>query len=250
MREAKQLELTVNDIRHNVGHFDLNEHMVLGNTDSAHEVIFGTMPILGEVAVKPFTREARAETESRNLMKAEKMGLETVEPLLVATGGLASYLVTRYKDDVTHLGMVDWHVDVANPDLHDVIDPTLATAAGTVAEWHTKGAAHGDLQVKNVTYTNTGRPIFLDAERATFHPAPDRFRLAADRDMQKLGKSALLRGLLYDKSASYRAGYLTDRLLIPYLDAVDPKKFDHSPEERQKVIADYWVYALQSRPIK
>lgn len=241
----------VNDVRSTIGHFTPNEHMGIGAMDSVHPLMFGLVPELGEVAIKPFLgdRHDQAINERNALTRAAALGLEALRPLVVTQGSLASYLVTRYRDDIHHLGMVDWHVDIASRRLHSVIKPTINRAASTAAEWHSKGVTHGDMGVKNVMYSTAGHSVFGDAERSQFHSKPDRHRLAADRDIQRLGKTMFYRGLLSDRSPTYRAGFLDDNLIGPYLEAVRGDRFDQSPDQRRAAITEYWVQVIrQNKP--
>ena len=237
-------EQYVNDVRHHLGYFTPNPYMGAGNTDSAHQIMFGEIPELGEVAVKPFAKVERALNEKRALDKVRALpDLEALEPLAVAEGALASYLVTRYRDDLDHLGMIDWAATITRRrNLQEVIEPTLAQAATTAVLWHNRDVTHGDMQAKNHAYTNRRTPVFVDAEKTAFHVHPPYHTLAANRDLQRFGLSVLDRGLLADRSPSYRAGFLSEQYLEPYLAAVTGDKFSQTSQERQRIITDYWVH--------
>jgi hypothetical protein len=237
-------EQYVNDVRHHLGYFTPNGYMAAGNTDSGHHVMFGEIAGLGEVAVKPYNKLAKALNEQRSLDKVRAMpDLEALEPLMVAEGALASYLVTRYRDDLDHLGMIDWAATITRRrNLQEVIEPTLVQAATTAALWHNQDISHGDLQPKNHAYTPQRTPVFIDAARTAFHADPQHHTVAANGDIQSFGLSVLDRGLLADRSPSYRAGFLSAQYLEPYLAAVTGDKFSQTSEERQRIITDYWVH--------
>lgn len=234
------------DIRQNVGYFDMHESLSLGNSDSQHQVFFGRMPDLADdlIAVKPFTKVARAKGEFHALQTVAERDIDTIEPLSFAVGGVASYLFTRYRPGLTNLGTVDWRVDIANPRLQHELTPAIQASALAAAGWHDKGVGHGDYQLKNSIFTLNADPVFADAERTTFHKAPAEFTPAANKDIMKLGRSMLSRGLLYDKSPSYRTGFLNETLLGAYFDALRADRYDMSPEERKQAIEAYWTEAI------
>src|SRR4051812_37278596 len=108
-------DVLVNDFRHAAGHFDLHPHWQLGESDSAHGVMFGMANAYdGAVAVKPFKNHSKPYVESTNLRKVAELGIDALEPLDVVRGGLASYLVTRRREGLRHLGQIDWHLNVAS----------------------------------------------------------------------------------------------------------------------------------------
>src|SRR5262249_23919129 len=157
----------VEDIRRNVGYFTPDPHLRLGDADSAHGVLFGEMHGEGDVAVKPHASETRAHAERLALEKVASMGFETLNPMRVATGGLAAYLITARRSGIRHLAQMNWNVNVAQRDeLESMIIPTLSRAASAMAQWHSAGIFHGDPQAKNVAFGPDGVPIFVDAEKA------------------------------------------------------------------------------------
>jgi serine/threonine protein kinase len=238
----------VNDVRQHVGYFEPNGHMLLGSSSSGHGVVFGEMPGLGEVAVKPFTTVAKARQEEAALERIRAIpDLDAVEPLVVAEGGLGAYLVTRYRDDLSHLSEVDWRTRITQrQELNGVIVPTLRQVAATTADLHRHHVTHGDWKPRNIHYTATGKPIVVDAEQAKFFTHPKHHANTANKDLRVFGEDVLYHGLLVDRSPSYRVGFLTEELLDRYLEAVNGDQFSQSPEERRKAITDYWVQA--SRP--
>lgn len=238
-------ELVVNDIRHNVGFFEPDHYARLGEADAAHVVLFGNMPDYeGEVAVKAFNKTGKAENEMSNLQVVAERGLEALEPLAVAEGGLATYLITRRYRGLRHLGQVAWHQDVASKELSSVIIPTMETAAQTLGLWHNKGVYHGDAQVKNVSYNRDGTPVFTDAEKTQFNSGKGTSVDFSERDVKKLGITMLSRGLLEERRKDYRTGFVAAYFLDPYFDTVLPDSSAMDKQERAKVIEDYWKSAL------
>lgn len=239
-------EALINDVRRAAGHFEPNPYRQLGEGDSAHGVMFGVMPEHGEVAVKPFYSGAvKARIEARNLVAVKERGFDALEPLQVVSGGLASYLITRHREGLENLGQVPWAASVASPHLRGVLAPALTTAGETAAQWHNAGVTHGDMQAKNMIFGSNGESVYADAEKTQLNsPAVTRTRLA-HRDLTKLGHSVLDRGLLADRSPKYRAGFLTDALVDPYLDLVKPELFALDPQTRRAALEDWWVQAVQ-----
>ncbi len=238
-------EQMVNDIRQHVGHFDPNGNRRMGDADSAHQVIFGWRPGYGDVVAKPFTKYQRGLREMVSLETVALRGFDAIEPLQLARGGLATYLFTRRLRELRHLGQFDWNANIASPRLRTSIAPTLTSVADALSSYHNAGIVHGDYQAKNAMFGPDGRPIYGDAEK-TWIDAPVEPRTAiANRDVGLFGVSVLARGLLHDRSASYRAGYLGDQLLDPYFAATDPANYNMTPQERQAAITDYWVGAIQ-----
>lgn len=241
-------EQLVTDLRRHVGHFTEDPYFRLGNADSVHGVLFGNLANLGAVAVKPFGTNGlgRAKGEHDNLKRAAEAGFEALEPLAVAKGGLAAYLVTRRRNGLRHLGQINWGINIASPELNGIARPTLVTAASTLADWHNKGIFNGDAQAKNLAYDKkTGESVYIDAERMHFNPSGSKSVDLGNKDLSLLGVSALWRGLLHDKSPSYRAGFLGDSLLDPYMDGITYPTHGTTAEDRQRVIQQEWVRGME-----
>src|SRR5579862_2421436 len=120
------------DVRQNIGYFTEEPNLRMGEADSAHGVVFGTLAEEGDVALKPFANLANAAHEQRNLERVTLMGLEALEPVRVAAGGLAAYLITRRLPGLRHLGQVNWAATVAQrKHLETVVNPALEQAADT-----------------------------------------------------------------------------------------------------------------------
>lgn len=239
-------EQVVTDIRRRVGYFKENPNLRPGDADSKHGVLFGELSSLGPVAVKPFGDFGRARGERDHLKRVAEAGFEALEPLAVAKGGLATYLITRRRNGLRNLGQNNWDVNVASRHLKGIVVPTLATVASTFADWNNAGIFHGDGQPKNLVYDKrTGNPVFADAERTQFNPSGNKSVLLGDRDLSLFGINALSRGLLDDRSAKYRAGFLNAHLLEPYMDAVTYPTYGVTPEERQEIIQGQWVRSIK-----
>lgn len=249
MRASPSSENLVNDIRRSVGHFEPNPYLRLGETDSAHGVLFGDIPALGSVAVKPFTTRVRAMDESWNLRAVAKKGFAALEPLNVATGALSSYLITKRRPDLRPLSQLCWRADVASPRLRQTLEPALGLAAETAAAWHNAGIIHGDMGVKNLAYDTIGQSVFIDAERSLVGSRSLQRRTAgAHRDLALLTRSVLAKGLLADRSPRYRLGFVEDTFLTPYFDLVKPENFSLAPETRIAAIKD-WATRYLASPI-
>lgn len=235
--DKPDIEKIVNDIRHNIGYFQPDPNLRPGDADSSHYVLFGVMPEFGSVAVKPFTRRRQKATREKDALKAvASRGFDALEPLVVAEGGLASYLITRRISDLRHLGELDWRANIASPRLKRSITPTLNKVASVLADLHNSGIVHGDYRVQNAVFDPTGTHVFVDGENAWVDLPPALRTDASNKDVGLFGASALHRGVLSDRSAGYRAGYMKDELLTPYLEAVGGTGLTMKPEERQKTI--------------
>jgi hypothetical protein len=179
------------------------------------------------------------------LERAAEVGIDAVDPIMVAAGGLSSYLVTRYKSGLTHLGQTDWAIEDGSPDLRSIAEPALAYGAHVIADRHSHGVVNLDSQVRNIVSDVQGNPVFVDAEKAVFHQSPPIQAQLADKDVTTLGTSVLHRGLLNDKTSTYRVGYLTDKLLAPYFDQVKADTFVTAPPERTVSVQTHWDSFIQ-----
>ncbi len=234
-------EKIVEDVNNSIGAFTSDKNKRLGNQDSAHGVIFGTMAEFGPVVVKPHAKAQRAKREASALEAVSAKGFIALEPLLVAKGGLATYLVTRQVPDLRHLGQLDWSVERGSPRLHALIAPTLNEVADTVGSYHEAEVVHGDYQPKNAMRLPGGAPVYGDAEKTSVNPPREIMTGLGNKDIALFGAVALHNGLLSEQSPQYRVGYLEDELLAPYLKAVDPERFAMSIEERERAIVEYWL---------
>ncbi len=247
-RPKHEQEDIVKDIRHNVGHFVENPYLRLGDADSAHGVIFGELDSLGEVAVKPHSKPPRPRAEFRNLERAAARGVDAVVPLQVADGQIAHYLFTQRRPGLSHLGQVNWGVGIAAPELRSVVAPTLNLGASTIADMHNVGITNLDSQAKNIVFDTDGNHVLADGERISFDEPYGTRTIHANHDVQVLGYSVLHRGLLADRSPTYRAGFLTDEIAEPYLGRVDGELFPDPLEVRREDIKDKWIGFIQKRP--
>lgn len=230
-------EAVVNDVRRAVGHFEPNPYLRLGEEDSAHGVMFGEISAYGEVAVKPFYGgPGKARIEAGNLKAVAERGFDALDPLDVVGGGLATYLITRRREGLGHLGQVPWTTNVASPTLKGVLAPTLIAAADTAAQWHNAGVTHGDMQVKNMSYDRNGGSVYGDAEKTQVNTPPPARTQLAHRDLAKFGFSVLERDFLGDRSPRYRAGFLAEAFVDPYLELAKPELFALSPKVRRAAL--------------
>lgn len=233
------------DVRAAAGNFQVNPYLQLGDADSAHMVMFGQLEPYGDVAVKPFTKEGKARRESKLIEDISARGFDTLEPLLVATGGLGSYLITRHQPDLRHLGQLDWAASIAAPRLKSELIPTLNTAGGHLGSLHGEKIVHGDYQIKNAAVNKHGKPVVVDVERAQINQAEGLFEAGADNDHTLFGLSVMARGLLNDRSPSFRAGFLTDNFLRPSFDAEQAKGQGVDRAARIADIQSRWVALIK-----
>lgn len=235
----------VNDVRATVGNFQLNPHLQLGDADSAHQVMFGQIDPFGHVAVKPFTKEGKARRESKLIEEISIRGFDTLEPLMVATGGLGAYLITSRQPDLRHLGQMDWAANIASPRLNTDLVPALYTAGDHIGRMHGRKIVHGDYQVKNAAVNNQGKPVVVDVERAQINQSEGLFEAGADNDHTLFGLSVMARGLLADRSPSFRAGFLADKFLSPSFDAEQSSGQEVDRAARIATIQARWVALIK-----
>lgn len=218
---ATPANAVINDIRKYVGYFVEDPHLRLGDGDSAHCVLFGELKEYGQVAIKPFVAVGRAHTERLNLGRVSERGFDALRPLQVSEGAVASYLVTERRSGLRHLGQMNWNMNVASrAEINGVIVPTLGQAALTLASWHAERIFHGDAQIKNLAYDSGGSSVYVDAEKTQFSPKGELAEKLAYKDVALFGLSTMARGLLSDRSASYRVGFLNDNLVQPYVETL------------------------------
>jgi tRNA A-37 threonylcarbamoyl transferase component Bud32 len=207
------------DIAHNVGYFEENHYLRLGDADSGHGVLFGNLHPYGAVAIKPHETVGRAMHEREVMVYAAEKGIDTLETLDIAAQGIYAYLITRYRPELRHLGQFDWNENVASRRLRKVVSPTLHFAANFAGQIHSKGMTHGDFQVKNVAITRDGEPVFSDVENGQIRLKGNELKEKGNRDLIRFSSSLLRRGLLYDRSIKYRLNYLGDEFVDPAIEA-------------------------------
>ena len=234
----------VQDLQRSTGYFEENSFLRLGDADSAHGVLFGNFHDKELVAVKPFRKQARAEREADNLHRIQRLGFTALEPKQVIVGDLRTYLITDYRKDIRHMGQMSWNASIASPNLKDIITPAVEQASRTLAAWHSAQLYNGDAQVKNLAFDRQGESVYIDAERAQFNPPAGEDMIMGSKDLEMFGLTALARGLLADRSASFRAGYLNEHLLDPYFDVVRLNPTITEPAGRAKAITNHWVGAI------
>lgn len=236
------------DINDNIGRFYPNPFLVLGDHDSGHGVRMGELEGVGVVAIKPHANHDRARREEWILSTAQERGFETIEPITVVDGGLKSYLITERREGLTHLGQLDWSATVASPSLSSTLTPALNAAGQEIADRHNAGFTSMDTQVKNLVVDATGTHVLVDAEKIIIDEPAKHWARHADRDVSLVGLSALSRGLLHDRSASYRVGYLDAQVLEPYLEGLVPGDVVDASDERRDSIKSSWQQGIDYGP--
>ncbi len=220
-------ETLIADIYRNVGYFAEHPYRHLGDSDSGHGVLFGTLSPYGDVAIKPFTLTVRALHEKEVLEYARGEGFDTIEPLEVASEGLYAYLISKYRPDLRHLGQLSWNENVASRRLHREITPAVNFAANLAGSLQVRGITHGDMQAKNIMLSTSGTPVLADMENGQIKLRGTELAKKGDRDLARFGISVLRRGLLADRSIRYRLGYLGDELINPALEVAElPTNYD------------------------
>lgn len=119
--------------------------LVLGATDSAHQVFFGRDGN-NVVAVKPYRgKDAadRAEYEMTMLREVAALGFLTLKPVRVedTKTGLVAFLLTEYVPNLTTMSAVAQR-RIGAP-------LQLRRTAETLGQLHAAGISHGDAQAKN-----------------------------------------------------------------------------------------------------
>lgn len=232
----------LDDIARNVGFFVENPYLKLGDSDSGHGVMFGKLSPYGEVSIKPHETFGRAQHEVEVINHAREKGLDTIDPLYIAAGGLRVYMISSYYRGLRNLGQLNWREDVASRRLHKVLTPTLHFAANFAGEIHEKGITHGDFQVKNVALTTEGSPVFVDVENGQIRLKGQELVRKGDRDLVRMSYSVLRRGLLHDRSMKYKLGYLGDEFVDPALEA--EKTPTSIMKDRRTEVLDRIAYML------
>jgi hypothetical protein len=238
----------ITDVRRSVGYFKLDERTLDGpEIPSAHGVLLGTLPNYGEVAVKPHSNIRKAEQESSNLLRATEKGLLAIEPLEVAVGGVATYLITRREPGLTDLRTAPWNVNVASRALRSQVIPTLHQAANALGGLHAAGVVHGDYTPRNAMFTADRLPIYGDAENSHINPTGDLAVRLASKDVTVFGKGVMTSGLLADRSPAYRADFLTSELVDPYLEVAQANPTMGIPAQRRQELHDTLVGIAQKQ---
>ncbi len=226
----------IEDISRNVGYFVENPYQRLGDADSGHGVLFGSLSPYGAVAIKPHETIGRAKHEQEVMDYAKSQGLDSLETLDLATQGAYIYLITRYRPELRHLGQFDWNENVTSKRLRKVITPTLHYAADFAGQIHSLGITHGDFQAKNIALTRDGNPVFSDVENGQIRLKGTELTEKGNRDLIRLGTSVLRRGLLYDRSISFRLGYLGDEFVDWAIEAEGRQSFPESQKRKIEVL--------------
>lgn len=229
------------DVSCTVANFSPNLNLRLGDADSNHGVVFGNLDGYGDVAVKPHFKSQRAQRELETLGIAVDRGLDAVDPIMVAEGELSSYLITRHRPGLSHLGQTDWAVSAESPAIGSIIEPALEIAAVSIARRHNRRLVKLDSQVKNIVVDETGMPVHVDAEATLVDVPIEGQTRHGNYDLRNLGCSALYRGLLAEKSPAYRAGFVVESFVDPYLEEADEGLFVDPPDVRRQTLYDTYA---------
>jgi len=230
-------EVISQDISNIYGGFEIDPLGQLGVSDSAHGVIFGEIPEVGDVAVKPFTKIGKARHEQGNYLRISKRGFETIEPVDAVTGQRASYLISIRRRNLTNLAQRPWSESLEGEKRLADTFASLGSVALDTAVLHDAGITHGDYQAKNVVYDSaTGLYVVADVERAQIDRVGHEHIVDATQDVVKVGESLLSKGVFEGASPGRRVELLEDALLGPYLSASSSR---HKPNGKDVVAK--WV---------
>lgn len=197
----------------------VNPYTDLPAGESGHKVMFGEWGDRGEVVVKPHRLFDRASQEARQIGNVARLGLNTPELQAVVIGNKASYLVTsKYPGLQTLTGMA-WNLGVADKALQRRAVPAMRNAATGLAVIHGKGAVHGDYQAKNVAKGPKDEQVVIDLEKVRVNMWGEKGADDRAKDLYLLASSLLIRGLLADRSPSYRTGFIAEHVVLPYAHA-------------------------------
>lgn len=215
---APSPEVISQDISKLYGGFEIDTLGQLGVSDSAHGVVFGEIPGLGDVAVKPFTKIGKARHEQSNYERVLKKGFETIDPIDSVSGQRASYLISIRRRDLTNLAQRPWSESLDSEKRLADTFAGLGSVALDTAVLHDAGITHGDYQAKNIVYdSTTGLYVVADVERAQIDRAGDDHKVDATKDVIKVGESLLSKGVFAGVSPVRRVELLEGALLEPYL---------------------------------
>lgn len=197
----------------------INPYELLSTHESGHGVMFGAVPNIGKVVVKPHAVKARAANEAQRMANFEEIGVNTPPLQGISEGNRATYLVARRYPGLNMLGAHDLNIGIANPRLRRQIMPMVATASRGVADVHIKGGVHGDFQVKNVAQGPDGEFVAVDLEKSHVNLHGRKGEYLRAKDLYLLGASLLLRDLVSDRSPGYRAGMVESLVVAPHAEA-------------------------------
>lgn len=208
-------EIIIRDIQHNVGYFAVNHYQQLGDADSGNGVVFGKLKPYGEVAIKPFPTITPAKHEKEMLEYAKNKGFDTLNPLEIAVDGTYVYMISTFIPGLHHYGQIKWSENVASRRLKRELVPAINVAGNFVGLLHKNGITHGDFQAKNCAVRDIGSPVVIDMESSEKELQGSELDRKANKDLATFGTSILKRGLLADRSLSYRLKFLKDELIDP-----------------------------------
>jgi hypothetical protein len=248
------MEARLHDIQSAVGTFHLHPGLGGGESDSGHEVVFGDLVGYGNVAVKPFvgkSGEGRAWQEAGMLEEVARRGFETLDPVDVAKGSLATYLVTSRRPGLHHLGQLTWNDGITSRQLRTLIIPSLTAAADTIGSLSAAGINHGDFQPKNAVFDRSGAPVIVDLERSQRDHPPNEHSKRFDHDVWLFGEMAFYKGLLADRSPRYRADWMEEKFLAPAYAAASPgaRGGEETMNIRVEKIKDEWKQKIEKKEL-
>lgn len=234
----------LDDIAKYVGYFVENPYLRFGDSDSGHGVLFGKLDGYGDVAIKPFTALGRARHEAEVLEHVKTKGFDALTPLGISSEGIYAHLVTEYRPGLKHLGQVQWKVNVASPDLRNVIIPSLNFAGNFAGQLHSNGITHGDFQVKNVALRGDS-PVVMDVENGQIRLSGNELHRKADADLATFAGSTIRRGILWDRSLAYRLKTIEEHFIEPALEPMD--RLADPAYDRRAAIAELIAKSLLSK---
>lgn len=213
------------DMARAIGGFTLSDTIECG-----HGIALGHSKQHGRVAIKPHFKHGKAQNEWNVMNICREMEIPTLEPLALARGCLATYIVTRHERNLMSLAQVNWARTIADRRTQTDLLPRLERAGQDAAFLHMKGVIHNDFHSGNVTYRNGSEFVATDLERASVNVRTRaHLESGAQGDVYRLGATLLVnRGFLGDRSALFRAAALNEHLTMPYIEAskveVDPDR--------------------------
>lgn len=226
----------------------VNPYEVLSTSESGHGVMFGMMPEIGKVVVKPHVVKARATNEAQRIANFEAIGVNTPPLQGLSEGNQATYLITRRYPGINMLGVHDLAVGIADPKLRRKIIPLITNASRGIAGVHIKGGTHGDFQVKNAAQGPEGEFVAIDLEKSHVNQKGPNGAYERAKDLYLLGGSLLLRGLVADRSTGYRLGLIDGLIVAPHAEVTSAHP--HAAVDYERVSSALQKTAKTGKPVK
>lgn len=222
----------------------INPYESYASDRSKHGALIGNIANRA-VVVKPHENRARAQRELANMNELRKVGLPTVKPVGVFEGRNASYLITEKYEGLTALNGLRLRVAHNERRDREEVSTRVVRSAKAIAKLHANGITHGDFQAKNSFEGPEQEAVYLDLENTLIG---SRGRGDIDRraaDVYMLGASLAYAGYLYNRSPSYRSGAITEMVIGPYADAVDP-----AMESRLDMVEAATQYTIRTHKVQ